>query len=164
MVGVRKKEIKVEVEDSMYLIIWIEAIDESSEPAKSFMRKFRLPSMIDIGGISVGYEDGVITVALPRSFRRREFYINLTDASIMVKVAAQAAWVETWCHALVACAGFGAVYVQKKCHNLLVPLVSKERFNILHLFLLQYLSSNILHMNRGLFDLDYDCNSLLSRN
>jgi HSP20 family protein len=47
--------------------------------------------MIDIGGISVGYEDGVITVALPRSFRRREFYINLTDASIMVKVAAQAA-------------------------------------------------------------------------
>jgi HSP20 family protein len=57
MVGVRKEETKVGVEDSIYLIIRIEAIDESLEPAKSFKRKFRLPSMVDIGGISIGYED-----------------------------------------------------------------------------------------------------------
>lgn len=81
MAGVRKEEIKVEVEDSRYLIIRTEAIDdESSEPAKRFMRKFRLPGMVDIDGISAGYEDGVLSVTVPRSFRRREFFIDPADA------------------------------------------------------------------------------------
>ena len=91
MAGVRKEEIKVEVEDSRYLIIRTEAIDESSEPAKSFMRKFRLPGMVDIGGISAGYQNGVLTVTVPRSFRRREFHIDPADAQARVEIAARAA-------------------------------------------------------------------------
>lgn len=64
--GVRKEEIKVDVEDSRYLIIRTEAIDESTRPTKSFMRKFQLLDRIDINGISAGYEDGVRKVTVPR--------------------------------------------------------------------------------------------------
>ncbi|KAM7255160.1 hypothetical protein ACFE04_020401 [Oxalis oulophora] len=66
--GVRKEEIKVEVEDSKYLIIRTESIDESSStrPEKRFMRKFRLPRMVDVEGISAAYEDGVLTITVPR--------------------------------------------------------------------------------------------------
>uniref|UniRef100_A0A2N9F053 SHSP domain-containing protein n=1 Tax=Fagus sylvatica TaxID=28930 RepID=A0A2N9F053_FAGSY len=85
--GVRKEEIKVEVEDSRYLIIRTEAIEESSVPAKSFMRKFRLPGRVDIDGISAGYENGVLTVTVPRSFRRRGFSIELADQPEQLEVA-----------------------------------------------------------------------------
>ncbi|XP_065878691.1 15.4 kDa class V heat shock protein [Euphorbia lathyris] len=78
--GVKKEEIKVEVENSLYLIIRTEAIDESSNPAKTFMRKFRLPELIDIDGISGGYEDGVLTVTVPRSYRRRGLFIESAAA------------------------------------------------------------------------------------
>ena len=89
--GVRKEEIRVELEDSRYLIIRTEAIDESTKPAKSFMRKFRLPDMIDIDGISAGYEDGVLTVTVPRSFVRRGFYIDPGDLPEQLEVLARAA-------------------------------------------------------------------------
>lgn len=69
MSGVRKEEIRVEMEDSIYLAIQTEsASGESTEPAKSFMRKFRLPGRVDVNGISAGYENGVLTVTVPRSF------------------------------------------------------------------------------------------------
>ncbi|PKI61014.1 15.4 kDa class V heat shock protein [Punica granatum] len=77
--GVRKEEIKVEVEDSRYLVIRTEAVEESNEPARSFTRKFRLPTMVDIDGISAGYEDGVLTVRVPRSITRRGFFIDPAD-------------------------------------------------------------------------------------
>ncbi|XVF87712.1 hypothetical protein PTKIN_Ptkin18bG0142600 [Pterospermum kingtungense] len=89
--GVRKEEIKVEVEDSIYLIIRTEAVDESTKPAMSFMRKFRLPGRIDIDGISAGYEDGVLTVTVPRSFRRSGFYIDPADVPERLEVLARAA-------------------------------------------------------------------------
>ncbi|KAF2304978.1 hypothetical protein GH714_000843 [Hevea brasiliensis] len=41
--GVRKEEIKVEIEDSMFLIIRTEAIAELTKTVENFMRKFRLP-------------------------------------------------------------------------------------------------------------------------
>ncbi|GLT83253.1 hypothetical protein SLE2022_015530 [Rubroshorea leprosula] len=88
--GVRKREIKVEVEDSIYLIIRTEAIDESTKPAKSFMRKFRLPRMVDIDGISAGYQDGVLTVTVPRSLSRG-FYIDPADIPERLEVVARAA-------------------------------------------------------------------------
>ena len=91
ILGVRKEEIKVEVEDSRYLIIRTEAIHESTKPARNFMRKFRLPGRIDIDGISAGYEDGVLTVAVPRSFRRSGFYIDPADVPERVEVLARAA-------------------------------------------------------------------------
>ncbi|XP_052202030.1 15.4 kDa class V heat shock protein [Diospyros lotus] len=89
--GVRKEEIRVEVEDSRYLIIRTEAADASTEPAKSFKRKFRLPGMIDVSGISAGYEDGVLTVTVPRSFVRRGFYIEPADLPERLDVLARAA-------------------------------------------------------------------------
>ncbi|KAL0012364.1 hypothetical protein SO802_007472 [Lithocarpus litseifolius] len=89
--GVRKEEIKVEVEDSRYLIIRTEAIDESSVPAKSFMKKFRLPGRVDIDGISAGYEHGILTITVPRSFRRRGLYSDLANQPEQPEVVARAA-------------------------------------------------------------------------
>ena len=91
ILGVRKKEMKVEVEDSRYLIIRTEAIDESIKPARNFMRKFRLPGMIDIDGISAEYEDGVLTVTVPRTSRRNGFYIDPADVPERLEVLARAA-------------------------------------------------------------------------
>lgn len=89
--GVRKEEIKVEVEDSRYLIIRTEAANEATEPAKNFMRKFRLPERIDIDGISAGYEDGVLTIKVPRAFVRRGFFINAADLQERMGFSARAA-------------------------------------------------------------------------
>lgn len=72
VIGVRKEDIKVEVEDSTYLIIRTEAIDESRSPSKRFMRKFRLPGMVNVDGITAAYEDGVLRVSVPR----RGFFIH----------------------------------------------------------------------------------------
>lgn len=66
----------MEIENSRYLIIRTEAVNESTEPAKNFMRKFRLPERVDINGISAGYENGVLTVSVPRSFVRRSLFVN----------------------------------------------------------------------------------------
>ncbi|MED6147084.1 hypothetical protein PIB30_040711 [Stylosanthes scabra] len=77
--GVRKEELRVEVEDSRYLIIRTEAVDgSSSEPARKFRRKFRLPGRVDLDAISAGYEDGALTITVPRSLRRG-FYIDPAD-------------------------------------------------------------------------------------
>ncbi|KAE8700471.1 15.4 kDa class V heat shock protein [Hibiscus syriacus] len=89
--GVRKEEIKVEVEDSRYLIIRTEGINDSKKPAMNFMRKFRLPGSVDIDGISAKYEDGVLTVTVPRSFGRGGFYIDPADVPDRVEVLARAA-------------------------------------------------------------------------
>lgn len=81
----------MELEDSRYLIIRTEAIDESTEPVRSFMRKFRLPRMIDVDGISAGYEEGVLTVTVPRSSVRRGFYIDPRDLPEHLQLLARAA-------------------------------------------------------------------------
>ncbi|KAL5972674.1 hypothetical protein ACLOJK_039479 [Asimina triloba] len=80
--GVRKEEIRVEVEDSRYLIIRTEteAVEvDGPAPAMRFMRKFRLPERVDVDGISAGYEDGVLTVTVPRLFARGRFRIHPAD-------------------------------------------------------------------------------------
>ncbi|KAL2523991.1 15.4 kDa class V heat shock protein [Abeliophyllum distichum] len=90
--GVKKEEIRVEVEDSKYLIIRTEAADETStEPIWSFTRKFRLPGRVDINGISAGYEDGVLTVTVPRSYVTRGFFIDPEDMPQGIHVLARAA-------------------------------------------------------------------------
>lgn len=83
----RKEEIKVEVEDSKYLIIRTEAVDESTKRGRSFMRKFRLPGMINIDEISAGYEDGVLTVTVPR----RGLFIDPAAMPERLEVLARAA-------------------------------------------------------------------------
>ncbi|XP_010276062.1 PREDICTED: 15.4 kDa class V heat shock protein [Nelumbo nucifera] len=69
--GVRKEEIRVEVEDSRYLIIQTQGTEKEKDPTGSFMRKFRLPPMVDINGISAGYQNGVLRVTVPRRSRLR---------------------------------------------------------------------------------------------
>uniref|UniRef100_A0A1J3F8R7 15.4 kDa class V heat shock protein n=2 Tax=Noccaea caerulescens TaxID=107243 RepID=A0A1J3F8R7_NOCCA len=91
--GLRKEEIKVEIEDSIYLIIRTEATERSPDPpVMSFKRKFRLPESIDITGISAGYEDGVLTVIVPKMIvRRRSFFIEPSDVPESLQVLARAA-------------------------------------------------------------------------
>ncbi|KAL6197949.1 hypothetical protein ACLB2K_027741 [Fragaria x ananassa] len=95
--GVRKEKIKVEVEDSMYLIIRTQRLDDggdgdesSTEARRTFMRKFRLPSQVDIERISAGYEDGILTITVPRSLRR-SFFIEPADMPKRLEVLARAA-------------------------------------------------------------------------
>ncbi|XP_024004434.1 15.4 kDa class V heat shock protein [Eutrema salsugineum] len=91
--GLMKEEIKVEIEDSIYLIIRTEATETSPDPpVRSFKRKFRLPESIDITGISAGYEDGILTVTVPkRVLRRRSFFIDPSDVPESLQVLARAA-------------------------------------------------------------------------
>ncbi|CAL0334608.1 unnamed protein product [Lupinus luteus] len=88
--GVRKEDLRVEVEESRYLIIRTEAIDESTDCARKFKRKFRIPGRVDIDGITAGYENGVLTVTVPRSIRR-SFYIDPAPVSHALEVIARAA-------------------------------------------------------------------------
>ncbi|KAI3680543.1 hypothetical protein L6452_35316 [Arctium lappa] len=91
--GVRKEDICVEVEDSRYLIIRTESADDTVTTAggRTFMKKFRLPDTIDVNGISACYENGVLTVTVPRLFVRRGFYIEPADLSVQTEVLARAA-------------------------------------------------------------------------
>ncbi|XP_022140087.1 15.4 kDa class V heat shock protein [Momordica charantia] len=88
--GVRKEEIKVEVEDSRYLIIRTEAVDGVEELAKSFSRKFRLPVLVDVDAISAGFENGVLEITVPRSFRRASVILP-TDSPDQLQLLARAA-------------------------------------------------------------------------
>ncbi|KAK7359761.1 hypothetical protein VNO77_01726 [Canavalia gladiata] len=88
--GVKKEELRVEVEDSRYLIIRTEAMDESTETARKFERKFRLPGRVDLDAICAGYEDGVLTVTVPGSLRRG-FYIDPVDVPDSLQALARAA-------------------------------------------------------------------------
>ncbi|KAJ4976483.1 hypothetical protein NE237_001589 [Protea cynaroides] len=89
--GVKKEEIKVELEDSRYLIIRTQAVDGETEPAKKFMKKFRLPAMVDVNGISAVYDDGVLRVTIPKSFVNRRFRIDPADLPERYEVLAPAA-------------------------------------------------------------------------
>lgn len=91
--GVRKEEIRVDLEDSKFLIIRTESIEGSTEqPAKNFYRKFRLPDRIEINGISAAYEDGVLTVTVPKTIvRRRGFFIDPNDVPDRLEILARAA-------------------------------------------------------------------------
>ncbi|KAH0468947.1 hypothetical protein IEQ34_002179 [Dendrobium chrysotoxum] len=70
--GVRKEEIRVELEDSRYLVIRTElraaeGCDDGDRREKEFMKKFRLPAMVHVEGISAAYENGLLTVRVPRT-------------------------------------------------------------------------------------------------
>ncbi|KAG7546643.1 Alpha crystallin/Hsp20 domain [Arabidopsis suecica] len=90
--GFRKEEIKVEIEDSIYLIIRTEAtrLSPPDQPVKSFKRKIRLPESIDMIGISAGYEDGVLTVIVPKRITTRRF-IEPSDVPESLQLLARAA-------------------------------------------------------------------------
>ncbi|KAL8032827.1 hypothetical protein ABFX02_13G122400 [Erythranthe guttata] len=84
--GVRKEDLRVEVENSRYVIIRTAEVAE-----RSFSRKFRLPEQVDVDGISAEYVAGVLTVKVPRSFVRRGFLVDPADRPETVHVLARAA-------------------------------------------------------------------------
>ncbi|KAJ6829919.1 18.8 kDa class V heat shock protein [Iris pallida] len=89
--GVRKEDIKVEVEDSRYLIIRT-ADDDDYNHANSigrmkFTRKFRLPKMVDVDAISASYEDGVLTVRVPRALPSAEPAIAAEEGNSVARAA-----------------------------------------------------------------------------
>lgn len=87
----RKEHIKVEIEDSIYLVIRTETTEIRSS-VRSFKRKFRLPDSIDMIGISATYENGVLTLIVPkRVLRRRSFFIDPSDVPESLHVLARAA-------------------------------------------------------------------------
>ncbi|KAG1347343.1 15.4 kDa class V heat shock protein [Cocos nucifera] len=81
--GVTKEEIRVEVEDSTYLVIRTEHNEDGGgspeRERRSFMRKFRLPQMVNVDRISAGYEGGVLTVTVPRSVSRGMLIVDPQD-------------------------------------------------------------------------------------
>ncbi|KAG2318502.1 hypothetical protein Bca4012_055294 [Brassica carinata] len=88
--GLRKEDIKVEIEDSIYIIIRTDSTEIL--PMRSLKRKFRLPESIDMIGISANYENGVLTVIVPkRVLRRRSFFIDPSDVPESLHVLARAA-------------------------------------------------------------------------
>ncbi|GAA0140397.1 chaperone [Lithospermum erythrorhizon] len=89
--GIREDAIRVEIVESKYLSIRTEAVQESEEPARSFMRKFKLPEGMDVDNISVGYEDGFLTITVPKSHMRTGFFIHPDDMPEISHVSAKAA-------------------------------------------------------------------------
>ncbi|ERN19638.1 hypothetical protein AMTRI_Chr02g214880 [Amborella trichopoda] len=101
--GVRKEDIRVEVEDSLYLIIRTEnqATDEMREEEggerplmrrRRFMRKFRLPEGVNITQISAEFRDGVLSVNVPRLVSLRErFRVDPSDVPDCHELLAPAA-------------------------------------------------------------------------
>lgn len=78
--GVRKEEIRVEVEDARYLVIRTELDGGAVADARSFDRKFRLPGMVDVDGISAAYTHGVLTVKVPRMHTRARPVVDILGA------------------------------------------------------------------------------------
>ncbi|KAG9140327.1 hypothetical protein Leryth_026981 [Lithospermum erythrorhizon] len=55
------------------------------------MRKFKLPEGMDVDNISVGYEDGFLTITVPKSHMRTGFFIHPDDMPEICHVSAKAA-------------------------------------------------------------------------
>lgn len=88
--GVRKEEVRVEVEDGKYLVIRTE-LDGAEADRRSFARKFRLPGMVDAAGISAEYEHGVLTVTVPRMHTRARPVVDLAEPGPACDPVARAA-------------------------------------------------------------------------
>jgi len=80
MPGVKKADFKVEFENNLLTIRGEKRIHEKKDGEKfyrverlcgNFRRSFRLGDEIDSGKISAKYEDGILTVSLPKSEKVR---------------------------------------------------------------------------------------------
>ncbi|KAG8099849.1 hypothetical protein GUJ93_ZPchr0013g34255 [Zizania palustris] len=99
--GVWKEEIRVEVEDRRYLVIRTELdagrVEEEEEDGgggggrRSFARKFRLPEMVDVDGISAECTHGVLKITVPRLHTRARPAVILVGAGPACDPVARAA-------------------------------------------------------------------------
>jgi len=74
--GVKKEEVKIEIEDNRLTISGERKANKEEKDAKhylsesfygSFMRTFSLPGSVDEGKVDAHYEDGVLTVRIPKT-------------------------------------------------------------------------------------------------
>ncbi|KAM3365715.1 hypothetical protein ACQJBY_015413 [Aegilops geniculata] len=92
--GVKKEEIRVEIEDGRYLVIRTELDAGDAEVhgrRGSFARKFRLPGMVDADGITAEYAHGILTVTVPRMHTRARPVVNLIGLAPACDPVARAA-------------------------------------------------------------------------
>uniref|UniRef100_A0A0D9WZH4 SHSP domain-containing protein n=1 Tax=Leersia perrieri TaxID=77586 RepID=A0A0D9WZH4_9ORYZ len=89
--GVRKEEIRVEVEDARYIAIRTEFDGDGGDGRRSFARKFRLPAMVDVDGISAEYTHGVLRITVPRLHTRARPVVNFAGAGAGFDPVARAA-------------------------------------------------------------------------
>ncbi|KAE8799928.1 18.8 kDa class V heat shock protein [Hordeum vulgare] len=92
--GVKKEEIRVEIEDGRYLVVRTELDAGDAEVhgrRGGFARKFRLPGMVDADGITAEYAHGVLTVTVPRMHNRARPMVNLIGSGPACDPVARAA-------------------------------------------------------------------------
>jgi HSP20 family protein len=75
--GVKKEEVKVEVEDGNVLVVSGERTKEKEDKndkwhrversSGKFVRRFRLPENVKVEEVKAGLEDGVLTVTVPKA-------------------------------------------------------------------------------------------------
>ncbi len=86
--GLRKEDIAVETKDGL-LTIRAERRSEREEKGKTFhrvertvgrfMRRFALPDGVDVDATTARYEDGVLTVVLPKTERAKGRKVEVQD-------------------------------------------------------------------------------------
>lgn len=92
--GVRKEDVKVEVEDGAVLKISGEKTREATEEREegeswkrversygSFLRRFRLPDGVRVDSIKCSLEDGVLRVVVPKDLARKQRNVRSIDIS-----------------------------------------------------------------------------------
>ncbi|URE37846.1 hypothetical protein MUK42_03403 [Musa troglodytarum] len=82
MTGVRKEEVKVEVEEGNVLRISGERTKHRVERRRGrFMRRFRLPDNANMDEIKCSLENGVLTAAVPKRGQRLARNVRAIDIS-----------------------------------------------------------------------------------
>ncbi|WMV60118.1 hypothetical protein MTR67_053503 [Solanum verrucosum] len=69
--GIKKEEVKVEVEEGRILQISGERSKEQERSSGKFVRRFRLPENVKMGEIKAAMENGVLTVTVPKEEEKK---------------------------------------------------------------------------------------------
>ncbi len=67
MPGVKKEDIKIEVQSNQLVITGERSRQEGSYGTASYHRTFMLPDSIDTSKVEAHYEDGVLNIAIPKA-------------------------------------------------------------------------------------------------
>ncbi|KAJ3670438.1 hypothetical protein LUZ60_010762 [Juncus effusus] len=93
--GIKKQEIRVEVENSIYLSIYTNLEEEEQTERytkhRNFNKKFRLPLRVNLDGITARYENGMLSVDVPRLVSRERLGIEFPDLDRVDNPVARAA-------------------------------------------------------------------------
>ncbi|WMV45128.1 hypothetical protein MTR67_038513 [Solanum verrucosum] len=79
--GIKKEEVKVEVEQGRILQISGERSREQERSSGKFLRRFRLPENTKTGEIKAAMENGVLTVTVPKEEEKKKSEVKAIDIS-----------------------------------------------------------------------------------